>query len=189
MKKTSILILFVLVSLALVSCGSATDATATGDTYVSSNLPVEYEGAISVRNQLALGTLNLAGTALAPTAAEAQALLPLWQALRSLQTSGVSAPEEVNAILAQIETSMRPEQLQEIAAMELTSTDMQAWAMENGIQVGTGEGVPGQGQGMSPEARATRQAEQGITSGSTSGSKMSSALIDAVIVFLQNLAP
>lgn len=189
MKKTSILIMFVLVSLALASCGSPTDATATGDTYVSSNLPVEYEGAISVRNQLALGTLNLAGTALAPTAAEAQTLVPLWQALRSLQTTGVSAPEEVNAILAQIENSMRPEQLQEIAAMELTSTDMQAWALENGIQVGTGGGVPGQGQGMSPEARATKQAEQGITSGSTSGSKMSSALIDAVIVFLQTLTP
>lgn len=187
MKKMTILILVALISLALASCGSATDASSTGDTYVSAYLPMDYEGAISARNQLALGTLRLEGTSLAPTADEALALLPLWQALRSLQSGGVSAPEEINAILAQIEASMRPEQLQEIAAMELTNTDMQEWASANDIQAGTGGGVPGQGQGMSPEARATRQAEQGISSGSTGGSRMSSALIDAVIGFLQIL--
>jgi hypothetical protein len=188
MKKT-LLILLALFTLTLASCAPATEPTTTGDTYVSTYLPVDHDGAISVRNQLALGTLNLGGTALAPTSAEAQALLPLWQALRSLQTSGASAPEEINAILAQIEAGMRPEQLQEIAAMGLTNTDMQEWASANGIQTGSGGGVPGQGQGMSPEARATRQAEEGITSGSTGGSRMSTALIDAVVGFLQNLTP
>lgn len=189
MKKIFILTLVAFVALALASCGPATDTTPTGDTYVSAYLPVDYEDAISVRSQLALGTLRLEGTTLAPTSDEALALLPLWQALRSLQSGGASAPEEVNAILAQIETSLRPEQLQEIAAMELTNADMQAWASENGMQAGTGEGSPGQGQGLSPEARATKQAEQGVTSESAGGSRMSSALIDAVIAFLQTINP
>lgn len=189
MKKITFLTLIALVALTLVSCGSVTDTTSTGDTYDSAYLPIDYAGAISVRNQLALGTLRLEGTAFAPTTDEAQALIPLWQSLRSLQASGVAAPEEINAILAQIEESMRLEQLQEIAAMELTNLEMQAWASDNGILVGTGGGVPGQGQGMSPEARATKQAEEGVTSDSTGGSKMSSALIDAVITYLQTIYP
>ena len=84
---------------------------------------------------------------------------------------------------------LQPEQLQAIAAMQLTSTYMQEWAAENGIQVGAGGGVPGQGQGLSPEARATKQAEMGVTSDTTGGSKLSSALIDAVIEYLQTLIP
>ena len=189
MKKILIFTLFALLTISLASCGADAATTSPLDMYVSTNLPTDYENALSARNQLALGTLNLAGTALAPTSSEAQTLIPLWQALRSLQNSGVSAPEEVNAIMAQIETSMRPEQLQAIAAMKLTNTTMQEWAAANGLQIGTGAGVPGQGQGMSPEARATKQAEMGITADSSGGSKMSSALIDMVVTFLQTANP
>lgn len=189
-KRTTMLILLALAAFALASCAPAAEPTATGDSYVSEVLPADYEGALSARNQLALGTLRLEGTALAPTSAEAQALIPLWQALRSLQTSGASAPEEMNALLAQIESTMRAEQLQQIAALGLTNADMQAWAAENGLQTGTGGGTgQGQGQGMSPEARATRQAEQGVTSASSSGSRLSSAMIDAVIAYLQSIQP
>jgi hypothetical protein len=70
--------------------------------------------------------------------------------------------------------------------MKLLQTDMQEWATANGITLGSGGGTPGQGSGMSAEARATKQAEQGITSSeSGSGSKLASALIDAVITSLE----
>jgi hypothetical protein len=39
--------------------------------------------------------------------------------------------------------------------------------------------------GLSPEARATKQAAEGMTSSAASGSKLSSALTDAVIASLE----
>ncbi len=190
MKRIFIPTLTILLALLLASCGATTDSIPTGDTYISPNLPTDYEDALSVRNQLALGAIELDGTGLAPDSDQAQVLLPLWQALRSLQQSGSPAEAETNALLAQIEAAMKPEQLQAIAAMQLTSTDMQNWASVNGIQMGTGGGTPGQGSGLSPEARATKQAEQGVTSSdSSSGSKLSSALIDTVIALLEARLP
>jgi len=187
MKKIFLPLAF-LFALLLASCsGTAAPAPTTGgDIYVSQNLSVDYEGALAVRNQLALGTLELNQTDLAISAEQAQTLLPLWQALRSTQQAGGTAQAEVSALLTQIESAMTPEQLQSIAAMKLLQTDMQEWATANGIALGSGGGTPGQGSGLSAEARATKQAEQGVTSGeSGSGSKLTSALMDAVIVSLE----
>jgi len=66
-------------------------------------------------------------------------------------------------------------------------TNMQEWATTNGITMGSGGGTPGQGSGMSPEARATKQATEGVTStsGGGSGSKLPTALMDAVIASLE----
>lgn len=187
MKRLFLPALTLLLTLLLASCSGTADSASTGDTYASPNLPTAYEGALPVRNQLALGIIELNDTALAVTPDQAQALIPLWQALRGTQQSGGEASAEVNALLSQIESVMMPEQLQAIAAMQLTFTDMQDWASANGIQIGTNGGQPG--QGMSPEARATKQAAEGITSSSASGSKLSSALMDAVIASLEARAP
>ncbi len=187
MKKFFLPLVF-LFALLLASCsGTAAPApTAGGDLYVSQNLPVDYEGALAVRNQLALGTLELIQTDSAISAEQAQTLLPLWQALRSTQQAGGTAQAEVSALLTQIEAAMKPEQLQSIASMKLTFTDMQEWATANGITMGSGGGQLGQGSGMSPEARATKQAEEGVTSSSgESGSKLPTALMDAVIASLE----
>jgi len=187
MKKI-FLPLVLLFALLLASCsGTAAAAPTTGgDTFVSQNLPVDYEGALAVRNQLALGMLELNQTDSAISAEQAQTLLPLWQALRSTQQAGGTAQAEVNALLTQIEAAMTPEQLQSIASLKLTFTDMQEWATANGITVGSGGGTPGQGNGMSPEARATKQAAEGVTPSSNgSGSKLPTALMDAVIASLE----
>ena len=188
MKKI-FLLLSISLALFIASCsGTAAPApTTSGDIYVSQNLPVDYEGALAVRNQLALGTLELNQGSLAISADQALTLLPLWQALRSTQQAGGTAQAEVSALLTQIESSMTSEQLQAIAAMKLTQPAMQDWATANGITLGSG-GTPGQGSGMSAEARATKQAAEGITTTSGEsggGSKLTAALIDAVIVSLE----
>ena len=187
MKKI-FLPIFIILAIFLASCsGTAAPAPTTGgDIYVSQTLPVDYEGALAVRNQLALGTLELSKTDLAISAEQAQTLLPLWQALRSTQQAGGTAQAEVSALLTQIEGAMKPEQLQSIASMKLTFTDMQEWAAANGITMGSGGGTPGQGSGMSAEARATKQAAEGVTSSSGgSGSKLPTALMDSVIASLE----
>lgn len=190
MKKIFLPLVF-LFTIFLVSCsGTTAPASTSGDTYISQNLPVDYEGALAVRNQLALGILELNQTGSAIGAEQAQTLLPLWQALRSTQQAGGTAQAEVNALLTQIEAAMTPEQLQSIASMKLTFTNMQEWATANGITLGSGGGTPGQGSGMSPEARATKQAAEGVTSTSDgNGSKLATALIDAVIASLQTQIP
>ena len=191
MKKIFLPLVF-LFALLLASCsGTAAPASTTSsDLYVSPNLPVDYEDALAVRNQLALGTLELIQPASVISAEQAQTLLPLWQALRSTQQAGGTAQAEVNALLTQIEAAMTPDQLQTIASMKLTSTNMQEWPTANGTSMGSGGGSPGQGSGMSAEARATKQAAEGVTSSSGgSGSKLPTALMDAVILSLQTQVP
>lgn len=185
MKKI-FLPLVIFLALFIASCSGTVATAPSSDIYLSQNLPTDYEGALAVRNQLALGTLELNQTESAISAEQAQTLLPLWQALRSTQQAGGTAQAEVSALLTQIEAAMKPEQLQSIASMKLTFTNMQEWATANGITMGSGSGTPGQGMGMSPEARATKQAAEGVTSTSSgSGSKLPTALMDAVIASLE----
>jgi hypothetical protein len=97
-----------------------------------------------VNSQLALGTFLLEGTENAVTPGQAKTLLPLWQAIQGGTLQGEA---ETNAVLKQIEGVMMPEQLAAIAAMQLTREDQDAWAQSLGLSLG-----------LSPEARATRQA-------------------------------
>jgi hypothetical protein len=149
------------VAVVLAGCdGEATPAPADegGDVvYTSEALDTSYDGALDVRNQLMLGTFRLEETENAVTSGQAKALLPLWQALRG----GVTVQAEVAAVLKQIEGTMTSEQLEAIAAMQLTQEDLRAWMQEQGV--GPGGGFPGAGGGqeVSPELRATRQAEFG----------------------------
>jgi hypothetical protein len=147
----------------LVGCGGAQATPApedegVGETYESEVLDASHEDALSVSNQLTLGTLLLEETENAVTPDQATALLPLWQALQG----GVTAQAEVNAVLKQIEGTMTGEQLAAIARMQLTREDMGTWMQEQGLDFGGGPPGEGGGRELSPEARATRQAEFGF---------------------------
>ncbi|MBI5054321.1 MAG: hypothetical protein HZB52_13795, partial [Chloroflexi bacterium] len=161
-------------------------AVAVSQEFVSAPLDTTYEGALSARNQLALGAIKLDGTPNALNVKQAAALLPLWQALRSANQSG-SAQAEVTALLTQIEQTMTPTQLQAIKAMKLTQTEFQDWAKANGITLGSGAegGIPGAsgGAGLSASEKATRQA----TRASSSGASASTAVVDAVIKYLGSI--
>jgi len=190
MFKRITLITLVL-AVALSACSSApTPAapTTTQDTYTSAALDTSYEGALAVRNQLALGTLQLDGTANAITPEQAKTLLRLWQALRATTQSGASAQAEVSALLSQIEGTLTADQLAAIKDLKLTQTTFQQWAAANGITMGAGGGQPGGGQGLSPEARATRQAAEGRTGSTGSSGSTSTAVMNAVIAYLETLA-
>ncbi len=192
MKRIFIPILTIIFALLLASCsGTAAPASTTSsnsDAYVSPNLNVSYENALNARLQLTLGSLKLAETNTPITSEQAQIMLPLWQALQNMTRTGNSAQAEVNALLTQIEAAFTPEQLTAIRDMKLVSADIQIWASANGVTLGSGSGQPGSGQGsgMSPEARATKQAAEGVTSGS-GGSGASSALLNALISYLEGL--
>lgn len=190
MKRIFIPTLIVILALLLASCSGTADSASTtssnSDAYVSPNLDVSYEGALNARLQLTLGSLKLAETNSPITADQAKTMLPLWEGLLNMTRTGNNAQAEVNALLAQIEAAFTPDQLTAIREMKLTSPDMQTWASANGVTLGSGSGQPGSGSGMSPEARATKQAAEGVTPGSSGGA--SSALLTALITYLQGLA-
>lgn len=180
MKPRYTITLFLFLVLALASCGSPKAASGTAP----SALDDTYADALSIRSQLVLGTLKLDETDLAVTPAQAAELVPLWQASRNLARSGTGATEEVNAVLEQIQAAMTPEQLAAIAELKLTRADNQAMAQELGLSTGTGEGAgggQGSGQNLSPEERATRQAEK-AASGTVGASE---ALLDELIEALE----
>ncbi len=157
MKAWHIGFVLVLAATMLVGCGGG-EATpepvdeGVGETYTSAVLDASYPDALSVSNQLALGTIQLEETENAVTPEQAASLLPLWQAMQG----GVTAQAEVNAVLKQIEGTMAQEQLEAIAAMQLTQEDLRAWMQEQGL--GTGGGFPGAGGDMSEEERESLRA-------------------------------
>jgi len=104
--------------------------------------------------ELALGTFQLDDTDTPIEAQEAGELLPLWKAYRSLSQSDTTAEEEIQAVVAQIQTTMTSEQIQAIKKMALTPQDMQNISQELGLNLGLGGGTGN----LSPEAQATMQA-------------------------------
>lgn len=166
--------------------------TTSSESPARETINASYENALSTRLLLALGTLKLAETTTPITADQAPQLLMLWQGLSNLTNSGTSAEAEVTALLAQIELTLSPEQVAAINAMKLTQVEMQAWAQANGVTAGSGAGLElgagqGQGSGMSPEARATKQAENGMTGTTNNENGLSASITKALISYLENL--
>ncbi|MBG0788002.1 MAG: hypothetical protein H0S79_23190 [Anaerolineaceae bacterium] len=152
----------------------------------------DYEDSTSARNQFALGTLYLTDTSIPITAEQAQQILPLWQAILVLDSNPDSAAEELNAVQNQLVGLMTQEQLQAIAAMQVTNTQLAAFYADLGIIMGTEnpDRTPGSGQGGGnggdPAAReATQTAAQAlgtpVGSGSSSGQDRKNVLTEAVI--------
>ena len=119
----------------------------------ASALRTDYETALPVASQLAIGILKLEETNNPLTVEQAGELRLLWKAALSLSESEITAAEETQAILTQIEEALTLEQLEAINTMQLTIDDMTSVMQELGI-AGVGFG----GGNMTPEMQATRQA-------------------------------
>ena len=213
MKKITFILLMIF-ALTLSACGVEAPAEAVS----TSALSTDFENALSVQLQLSVGTFELEGTDLSVDAAQAAELIPLWQVLRSLTESDSAAQEEIEALVAQIEETMKAEQIEAIAAMQLTREDMGAIMQEYGLQPesrsgetppegvtpgqgrGGGSGVPGMGggpgggqgggeTGLTPEQIATMQAEREASGGGNMlNNRISGVIIDGLIEYLASLA-
>jgi hypothetical protein len=185
-KTTTLLQIACILALAvtlLSGCSGGAQPTPTpelagsDDTYTSEYLPTSYPAALNASSQLVLGTLQLEDTENAVTSGQAAALLPLWQALRA---ATLQSEAEIQAVLKQIEGTMTREQLQAIAAMQLTGDDLTSWAQSQGVNLEPRQGFPmlGEDGGLppeveerlreqfggelpNPEERATLQAQRG----------------------------
>jgi hypothetical protein len=143
MKKILLGVSIVAIVLGAAGCGTA--AAEIQDE--APRLDDTYENALPVQVQFMLGTLKLEGSELAVDSAQAETLIPLWKAVRSLVGSDTSAEAEVSAVLEQIQSAMEVEQIEAIAAMQLTEDDIFPMMQELASSVSGLEGL-GEGGGF-----------------------------------------
>lgn len=135
MKNLLITIVVLVASLTLAACGdgaaqenkpaeSTTVNAATPNDAATPILNEGYKDALPAAAQLILGSLKLEQEKQAIDASEAAKLLPLWRAYQSLSQKDTTAPTELKALVEQIQNTMSPEQVQAIAAMQLTSSNI-----------------------------------------------------------------
>jgi len=198
MKPYKFLSLFLIVlALGIAACGG-TDATVAevaetdggGETAVAT-LTEDYDDSLTIRNQLLLGIMRLEGTPQAVTTEQSAELTTLWQAFAALSASGTAAPEETEAVQNQIIAVLTPEQVNAIAAMQLTNTLLQEFYVESGIsEIKTPEpGVTPESQRMSDlpqEDREATRAASGEEVGSGGGGDKSDALLDMTMELLSS---
>lgn len=96
------------------------------------------------RSTLAFGLIQLEKEIDPEQAAE---LLPLWQALRALSGDDTTAPAELNAVLKQIEGTLRPEQIQAITALNITTEQIETWVDQQIVTTPEAEEATNSGAG------------------------------------------
>ena len=176
------------------------------------------ETALPPASQLLLGTFLMEDTEFAVDADLAQSLVPYWKLYKSLIESDTTAPEELEALISDIQEVMSVDQTNYIASLELIQEDLTTFMNESGIveslrpegdeagygtrpgrsdgmPEGTGPGSgqgggPGAADGMDPELMATMQAkrEEMGGAGGIGGSRMVTPLIEALIELLESKA-
>lgn len=164
--KKSILYITLIVFLTLVACSSSAQVSNGSDeSQAVSNSPSangtpapvgqSQERELPPVLKMALATFKLEDTKYPIDAQQAQALLPLWKAYRSLSNSETTAGEEIQAVINQIEKTLTKEQTQTIEEMNISYQDMGTIAQSLGLDIAN----RGAGFGnMDPEMQATIQA-------------------------------
>ena len=141
MKKISLFSALLILAFASAACGSSNTAANGFRSGTGGSRTLNPE------SKLALGTIKLEGTKQAVDAKTAARLIPLWQLMVQLNSSSSSAPQEVTAVLDQIQLTMTPDQLSTINGMSITQADVftvfQEQAQANGSGASSGTGVPG----------------------------------------------
>ncbi len=152
MKKTFIPLTLLTFVLILAACAGTTSEesvpiSASGnDDGTSPSMPLEIT--------LLMGTFKLDETEHPIDSVQALEMLPLWKAARSLSESETVAAAEMDAIFNQIQTTLTPEQVAAITAMQLSQNDFANLAQSLGIEISSNSKFGD----MTPEMQATAQA-------------------------------
>lgn len=225
LKKAGLLLIVVLL---LVACGSnsvdQSSSVANSPEVESSEDPQGEQTAegerqllrenlansdLPLATQLAAGTYLMDSTEHSVDPDQAELLIPYWKLYLSLLESDATAPEELDAMINEIQGVMTSEQLSYIADLTLVQEDLmtlmsdlginqglrldgeeggEGFTRPEGMQLGGGEGR-GQGgaEGMDPEVMATMQArrEEIGRGGGMAANRMQTPMIEALIELLE----
>lgn len=192
MKTSNLFLVITLFALTLSACAPAAPAAVPTSAAVSA-IDITFADAASLRNQLAYGTIKLKDSSNVITPEQAKTLIPLWQAMVTLSGDTTTATEELTAVQDQITQALTPVQVQTIAQMKITNTELNSFYAEFGIVLPTPvpgvTKVPGSGSGKTEAEKVAAQATA-AASGLTSGTGMAAKtlLFDKVIEYLKVIA-
>ena len=190
-RSLTILIVSVLL---LAACAPAAETTPAAPTSIAGEyLTTEYADAANLRSQLAFGIMQLDGTPNAVTPEQAKTLIPFWQAVIALSGDSTTASEELTAVQDQIVATLTAQQLQSIAAMQITNADLSAFYAEYGVVLPTPipgvTKIPGSGSGKTEEEKAAAQATAAALGQTTgTGQSAKTLLFEKTIEYLMGVA-
>jgi hypothetical protein len=121
MKKNILKFLGIAILISLAGCASPQTGVQdqSDDDYLNAN-----PSSLPLQMKLGVGILKMEETDLAVTAGQAEELLPLWKALRSLSSDTNTTAEEINALNHQIEEIMTADQLEAVRKMTWQSEEL-----------------------------------------------------------------
>ena len=190
-RTLTILIVSVLL---LAACAPAAETTPAAPTSIAGEyLSIEYADAANLRSQLAFGIMKLDATPNAVTSEQAKTLIPFWQAVIALSGDSTTASEELTAVQDQIVATLTAQQLQSIAAMQITNADLSAFYAEYGVVLPTPipgvTKIPGSGSGKTEEEKAAAQATAAALGQTTgTGQSAKTLLFEKTIEYLMGVA-
>ena len=123
-KKTAIISIFLALVVLLSACASSTTSASSTSANTASQSQQITPSSLTLQNKLGLGILKLEGTGLAVTADQANTLLPLWKAVKSLNSSNTTSAVEMSALYQQIEDGLSSDQVQAIKKLSLTQAQL-----------------------------------------------------------------
>lgn len=178
-------------------------------------LNTTYENAVSVEQQLILGTFKLEGTNLAVSKEQASILVPLYANLKTIvesmmpaqgtqgdpagaqpQAASAETQTQIATIIKDVLAAMTPEQIKAISEMQITRETAQTIMTENGISMG-GPGQNGEKPGangrppagtppaVDPNGGAGAPPSDGKNGQQRGGGMIPAELINALIELLQ----
>ena len=191
MKIISIFIVLSIFVLGLSACAPASEAAPTSA--ASASIDITFADAANLRSQLAFGILKLDGAPNKITSEQAKTLLPLWQAMLALSGDDTTASEELTAVQDQIVGVLTPAQIQAVAAMKITNTELNDYYLKLGVVIPTPmpgvTKVPGAKQNMSDEDKlATRTAAEATGQTTGTGQAAKTLLFEKVIAYLMTVS-
>lgn len=128
-------IIFVVV-MALSACSSTAIPTLNASSITSGISQVA--GTTTVQNKLGVGILQLEGTELAVSTDQASELLPLWKAVKSLDTDDNTSDAEIVALYQQIQETLTTEQVQAIEKRSLSQSELDTLMEEYSVEENQG---------------------------------------------------
>ena len=148
-EKLMLIILSLMLVLALAACSTtepvvadvpeAADGASGSDANISPDVngtkAARLSGDTPLSTQLLLGTFKLEETNLAVDGTQANELLPLWKAVKSLSNSDTASSVEMDALYNQIQDVMTTNQLNQIASMEFDGESTQTLMTELGLDM------------------------------------------------------
>ena len=118
-KKAIIPTILLILVLALSACSISIPSFSTASTQTA-----------AVQSNLGIGILKLEDMNLSITTDQAEEMLPLWMAVKSLGNDSTTAAEEMSALYRQIQETLTTEQVAAIEDVSITSTETTSLAQQ-----------------------------------------------------------